>query len=267
MLRLKFNGWFQCRLATDPDPSDEPRGVSGSIKALPGEPDLDRVIRLQPPIVRRSHTPEVGVEVHQVFWDDDPARRHPLLGAKVVLSDDPIFKGENGVVAEDGKEPIVPFVLRIANDDVVLVRSCPDTPDFTESRTTVSRLSALCLRRARLPTRPESTTYSNIRRPGSQLEEDKKNEKDPTLLDNIERRIALLKEVDRRGQRVAPRFFGFMLPYFVPLAGKGSVEDPNSQLGELIDLNRPWLVEFWMGGWDPDAMCAFMQGYVSIPTQ
>ena len=76
-----------------------------------------------------------------------------------------------------------------------------------------------------------------------------------------------MKEVDRRGQRVAPRFFGFMLPYFVPLAGKGSVEDPNSQLGEHIDLNRPWLVEFWMGGWDPDAMCAFMQGYVSIPTQ
>jgi hypothetical protein len=66
---------------------------------------------------------------------------------------------------------------------------------------------------------------------------------------------------------VAPRFFGFMLPYFVPLTAKGSVEDPNSRLGELIDLNRPWLVEFWMGGWDPDAMCAFMQGYVSIPTQ
>src|SRR5215210_3809441 len=247
MLRLKFNGWFQCRLATDPDPSDELRGVSGSIRALPGEPDLDRVIRLQPPIVRRSHTPEVGVEVHQVFRDEDPARRHPLLGAKVVLSDEPIFKGENGVVAEDGKEPIVPFILRIANDDVVLVRSCPDTPDFTEFP--YDGLQA----------------FGIVSAPGriARLEEDKKNEKDSTLLDNIERRIALLKEVDRRGQRVAPRFFGFMLPYFVPLAGKGSVEDPNSQLGELIDLNRPWLVEFWMGGWDPDAMCAFMQGYVS----
>jgi hypothetical protein len=268
MLRLKFNGWFQCRLATDPDPSDELRGLSGSIKALPGEPDLDRIIRLQPPIVRRSHTPEVGVEVHQVFRDDDPAGRHPLVGAKVVLSDEPIFKGENGIVAEDGKEPIVPFAFRIANDDVVLVRSCPDTPDFTEFPYDGLQAFGIVSAPGQVA---DATGIHDIQQHFddrvARLEEDKKNEKDPNLLDNIERRIALLKEVDKRGQRVAPRFFGFMLPYFVPLTAKGSVEDPNSRLGELIDLNRPWLVEFWMGGWDPDAMCAFMQGYVSIPTQ
>ena len=37
---LKFTGWFQCRLATDPDPTDEPRGVSGYVRAVAGEPDL-----------------------------------------------------------------------------------------------------------------------------------------------------------------------------------------------------------------------------------
>ena len=58
-----------------------------------------------------------------------------------------------------------------------------------------------------------------------------------------------------------------MMPYFVPLAGKGSVEDPDGRFGERIDLVRPWLVEFWMDGWNPNAMCGFMQGYVSIPTQ
>jgi hypothetical protein len=31
---LKFGGWFQCRLATDPDPCDEPRGVSGYVHAV-----------------------------------------------------------------------------------------------------------------------------------------------------------------------------------------------------------------------------------------
>ena len=47
-LWIKFEGWFQCRLATDPDPADEPRGVDGYIHAIPSERDLDRIIRLQP---------------------------------------------------------------------------------------------------------------------------------------------------------------------------------------------------------------------------
>ncbi len=37
MLVVNFAGWFQCRLATDPDPTDEPRGVSGFTFALAGE--------------------------------------------------------------------------------------------------------------------------------------------------------------------------------------------------------------------------------------
>src|SRR5688500_5259039 len=37
---LTFRGWFQARLPTDPDPFDEPRGISGYAWALPGEPDL-----------------------------------------------------------------------------------------------------------------------------------------------------------------------------------------------------------------------------------
>ena len=64
MLRLSFEGWFQCRLATDPDPPDEVRGVSGWTFAVAGEPDLDRVIRLQPAgTITRSGGPTVGVTV------------------------------------------------------------------------------------------------------------------------------------------------------------------------------------------------------------
>ena len=44
---LHFSGWAQGRIPTDPDPSFEPRGVSGYTFALPGEPDLDRVIYFQ----------------------------------------------------------------------------------------------------------------------------------------------------------------------------------------------------------------------------
>lgn len=268
MLRLRFGGWFQCRLATDPDPADEPRGVSGSIKALPGEPDLDRIIRLQTPAFRRSHTPAIGVDVREVRLDGELVRRHPLAGAAVNLLEDPFFKGENGVVAEDGKEPIVPFVLRVATERVVLTRACPDTPGYTEFPYPGLQAFGIVPAPGRIA---DATGVDDFQRHlderVARLEEDKKNEEDPTRLENIERRISLLTEVDGRGQRTATRFFGATLPYFVPLDGEGSVEDPDGLLGSNIDLDLPWTAEFWMGGWDPDAMCAFMQGYLSVPTR
>jgi hypothetical protein len=268
MLRLRFGGWFQCRLATDPDPADEPRGVSGSIKALPSEPDLDRIIRLQPPAFRRSHTPQVGVEVREVRLDGELLRRHSLAGASVNLMGDPVFKGENGVVAEDGKEPIVPFVLRVATERVSLTRACPDAPAYTEFPYPGLQAVGIVPAPGRIA---DATGIDDFQRHlderVTKLEEDKEKEQDPTPLENIRRRIAILTEVDGRGQRTSTRFFGVTLPYFIPLAGEGSVEDPDGRLAEQINLERPWTAEFWMGGWDPDAMCAFMQGHLSVPTR
>ena len=43
MLKLLFEGYYQMRMSTDPDPPDDPRGLSGYTFALPGEPDFDRV--------------------------------------------------------------------------------------------------------------------------------------------------------------------------------------------------------------------------------
>ena len=64
-LVLEFQGWCSLRLPTDPDPSDEPRGVSGYTFAFAGEPDFDRVLNLQPRpgMSIRSHSPELGVKV------------------------------------------------------------------------------------------------------------------------------------------------------------------------------------------------------------
>src|SRR3712207_6795158 len=122
MLTLNFEGWFQCRLATDPDPSDEPRGVSGWTFALAGEEDLDRVIRLQGPVSPRSHGPEVGVSVRTVSVDERRVAEHPLVGARVELLDEPKFEGRNGIVAEDAAECIHPFHLRVRCGDVTLRR-------------------------------------------------------------------------------------------------------------------------------------------------
>jgi hypothetical protein len=49
MFVLEFAGWFYCRLATDPDAFDDPRGQGGWTFAMPGEPDLDRKSRCQWP--------------------------------------------------------------------------------------------------------------------------------------------------------------------------------------------------------------------------
>ena len=46
-LLLQFEGWFQCRLATDPDPTWEPRGVSGYTRAVGRESNFDGVLYLQ----------------------------------------------------------------------------------------------------------------------------------------------------------------------------------------------------------------------------
>ena len=47
MLDINFEGYFMCRLATDPDPTNEERGMSGYTMAFANEDPLDQVIRLQ----------------------------------------------------------------------------------------------------------------------------------------------------------------------------------------------------------------------------
>jgi hypothetical protein len=121
MLNIHFGGWFQCRLATEPDPTDEPRGVSGFTFAVAGEPDFDRIIRLQdaPSVVKRSHTPTVGVTVKGIDIDGQPVpEQNPLyqvlVGAQVELLDDAKFIGQNYILALARKEPIDPFHLQIS---------------------------------------------------------------------------------------------------------------------------------------------------------
>jgi hypothetical protein len=47
ILTIHYEGYWQCRQATDPDPSDDWRGASGYTYAVGHENDFDRIIRLQ----------------------------------------------------------------------------------------------------------------------------------------------------------------------------------------------------------------------------
>src|ERR1044072_8233073 len=117
---IAFKGWFQARFATDPDLFTHPRGQSGWTFAFAGEPDFDRVIRLNNPVAPRSRGPNVGVRVTGVVVDGAAVPGHPLLGAPVELLNGPKFEGHNGAIARPGQEPVFPFNLKIAAGGVSL---------------------------------------------------------------------------------------------------------------------------------------------------
>lgn len=70
-LTIHFEGYWQCRQATDPDPSLDPRGASGYTFALGDENDFDAIIRL--------HDDEIDPKDFREAWPpaNYPAT-HPL---------------------------------------------------------------------------------------------------------------------------------------------------------------------------------------------
>lgn len=130
---LFFNGWAQCRLATDPDPDYEPRGVSGYTFALPGEPDLDRIIRFQdgPGVIPRSFGPEIGVRVTGGYYFKTKGTRgivqfeerrpikedHLFYNAKIDLLNNPTFSSHNSILVYNGYGIVDPFDFQIKNSN------------------------------------------------------------------------------------------------------------------------------------------------------
>ena len=120
----------QVRLATQPHLTDETRGVSGYTFALPGEPDLDRILYLQPPVgfTPRSHSPPLGVTV----TSGDAHRRHgrsrDSSARAVDLLGEPMLENRNWTLTLPGFEPIVPFELQIAATAATLRRDAPLNP-------------------------------------------------------------------------------------------------------------------------------------------
>ncbi len=261
MLQLDFSGWFQCRLATDPDPSDEPRGISGSTFALPGEPDLDRIIRTQPAgATQRVPGPQIGVSVKSVAVDGKVIAQHPLKDAPVMLLSDPVFEGRNGFASEDADEPIFPFHIRIEANGIRLER------EFREFETGAWRFQTSngvernddLMKKAGI-TVPPPTYIANRR---AALVEQLAQATDPLQKLALQARLRHF-DTDRFGP--VALFVG--LRYRYRLEGPWfKVGDPNGRLGGMID-GSPWLLSAWTGCWDGDALCGFMDGSLLLPFQ
>src|SRR5262249_42703411 len=75
-----------------------------------------------------------------------------------------------------------------------------------------------------------------------------------------ELKYAIAKPSDRRiAARYAVERFNF------GMRGNAEVKGEKSALGGMIDTDTPWQIGFWIGGWDPDALSAYVLGALTIP--
>ena len=124
---VRYTGRFQCRLATDPDPFNDPWGVNSSFgmyavqgpdPAHPDEPPLDRIVRFQDAVALRPFSAAVGVVVKAI---EAQVGANPVsfgvgdsvLGQPVRLGPNCKFESQDGAFAQPGLEPISDFEFRI----------------------------------------------------------------------------------------------------------------------------------------------------------
>ncbi|MGB0722166.1 MAG: hypothetical protein ACPGU7_07180 [Gammaproteobacteria bacterium] len=133
-LHINFGGYFLCRIATDPDPSDDPYGTSGYTMALANEPLLNQLIRTEPDggPQRDSDLPglPIGVKVTTAGVNGaiDPDMTFLLANARVHLGgydgveDAPVFVSNNNTVGSDDTMSFVvePFRMTITGASVTL---------------------------------------------------------------------------------------------------------------------------------------------------
>ena len=272
---IKFSGWFQCRLATAPDPTDEPRGISGYAHALPNEPGFDRIIRLQPEdTILRSHCQSIGVKVTNIWINGNREDNHPLVGALVDFLDYPKFEGRNDILTKEGEEALVPINIQIKKDCFLIQRKFNDTMNFP------------------LSTMDDFEKFNNLKATGVHLHpgtiqestgifdlylvwQDRKSRLEAdlqTATNEIEKSTLKARTKLLSNSGLARRFFARML-YSVSLTGSLTFNDPDEYLSGKPavnnDINKPkdWSLEFWCGGWDADALSGYIEGYLGFPLE
>jgi hypothetical protein len=304
IMSIHFEGFWQCRMSTDPDPTFEPRGTSGYTVAVPREGDFDRVIRTQrdqipslefrkpfPPYL--PTLPDGSERPFGVFVTD--ARNAPskkieslLKGAELRLLNDPVFELRNQIVGDGINRiapPIVPFDLQLGGDDNVLVRRsdplCPGKPD--QKIWELSPDDFAC----RVP-----TTYRHL---SDEVVETifppPLDTGDPNALFNNYfnlRRLTLLQwlsetadPLEAAGYRARIRMIDSHTSTSILEPGlienrlglqcvwshpiRGHDAFVCEDLVGCVDLDRPWHTRFWMGGWDGDLLIGWMSGRVELP--
>lgn len=288
-LELGFEGYFMCRIATDPDPTNEERGMSGYTMALPREDRLDQVIRLNPDpafLERNQREPldqmpyEIGVKVTSATLGGD--RWAPvadaLVGAPVDLlgRDDPlagaIFESRNNTTGSDDTMSFVidPFNLRIASDTTTI--TAVDYIDPTDPSRQLWQIADPATYARRL-TKCWATgdqevaeavgvfdMYEYFRDRRRFLQRKIDGTSDPSLRETYASR---LYQLEFWGDRVISKL-QTRCDWEFAINGPQQVQT-TAPLGGTIDPSQPWKTAFWFGGWDGDLLVGYMRGTLSMP--
>lgn len=283
MLELSYEGWFQVRMATDPDPTDEPRGLTGPTVATPSEPDLDRIVRLQHPVAPRWPGPAVGVRIRTVTIDGVARPDYPLTGGTVDLIDSPQFWQLNYVIVAGLKAPIDPFHVEFASADRSVIIRRRDEWDLTRPGLAVTDVftdPAVLARRDNTiaiadPQVAEATgivdypAYRAERLGALRRRVDELGPDTDAAVDVRQRIIFLERDASQQGQTVAALgFLGMRADYRIDVNGEVTVVSgagPGGGLGGSVGVSQLWPMRFWLGGYDVDLMVGYMRGTVSIP--
>jgi hypothetical protein len=175
LLVLDFEGYYMCRLATDPDPTDERRGMSGYTMAFAAEDPFDRIIRLavdEEFAGRNLRHPakdrgvKIGVRVTAVTFDGKSQPGHPLVGAPVKLegrdepADGPVFESRNNLTGSDDTFAFVidPFRLHVRSPCGSIVIRAEDHIDPTNPDLPIWQVLDPSIYGRRLPQSVESNS-------------------------------------------------------------------------------------------------------------
>jgi len=299
MLRLLFEGFYQMRMATDPDPPDDPRGLSGYTFALPGEPDFDHKLHFQPD-EKGTHQrvygldgatgPRIGVRVTDAM--NDGVQQPDLKGALVRFVDAEVVE-RNGVIVRNDMFVIDPLRVRIERpgtgeallDRVDLLSGDPTKPQLPIVDATAAQIQRRQLQggfqdgswkvalATGLPSPDDAALLANRRerqRNLIALRDSIDPHRHPGEYSGLTTRITqldLLKEwwdlsalpgplpLDRRARQLALLADGWNVDMNGPVLA--------NKLG--ADEKKLWNLSFWMGGWDGDALCGFIQGELNVP--
>ncbi|MGH9170586.1 MAG: hypothetical protein ACRD0Z_06905 [Acidimicrobiales bacterium] len=295
MLEISFAGRWQFRMALDPDPNDEPRGVSGPTVALPGEPDFDTFMYLQDHVCPRYPFDwGNGVFVNGVTVVDDtnPALRtplgaHPLIGAAVNLLESPTY-AERGFVVLYQKMPIDPFVLQIKGGGVELYVKDLWDPQYPEwDVNEVATNHPELLERRSVTVQPQSALVAAttgivdyVAYRLARLEQLVARRavlepvKDAEEIAGLDMRIRMLEKDKDSGADEglvglaleSHQFLGLCGFYQFLIQGTPRVTNQaGPALGGQIGVSQPWFVDFWVGGFDVDTLTGWMSGVLRVP--
>jgi hypothetical protein len=99
-----------------------------------------------------------------------------------------------------------------------------------------------------------------------QADLDEEEDKGSARAANLGGRIAelIIGTTHEKDRRTFARYFVERFAFPMEGADAAVTGTPASWLGPL-STTSPWLVSYWLGGWDPDLLCAFFEGSLEVP--